>query len=122
MSLIIFVHLFRSFDMLLCVFCVYVLYVVLPVGETDLLTSYANKNLESWILFQHDERQFLFVLDKQLSQAPLINGLSSGSLQLRLISVTISRAIGRRARVLCGITRVGLESLKIDTIRVALKN
>ena len=28
-------------------FCVYVLCVVLSVGETDLLTSYANKNLES---------------------------------------------------------------------------
>ena len=36
--------------MLLCVVYVYVLCVVLTVGETDPLTSYANKNLESWIL------------------------------------------------------------------------
>ena len=50
MALIVFVHMFLSFDMLLCVFCVYVLCVALSVGETDLLTSYANKNLESWIL------------------------------------------------------------------------
>ena len=43
---------FLSFDMLcvFCVFYVYVLCVVLSVGETDLLTSYTNKNLESWIL------------------------------------------------------------------------
>ena len=46
------------------------------------VTDYPRHRKQPCSMFQHEERQSLFVLDKQLSHASLITGLSSGSLLL----------------------------------------